>query len=318
MHNRTPPLPALRSFAAFARLGSIRAAADELSLTQGAIAHQIRALEDLLEVPLVERRGRRLLLTEQGRVYGYRIRHALYDISHATALARHSIGSKTPAKLIRLSVLPSFATGWLIPRLPGLYRDHPEIRFTMEGSMAYTDVNSGTVDCAVRFGHGNWPEVAVRPLMPDRLLLVASPALLGGRSIDNIGQALRFPMLHSTENWASWASLFHASAASFNPPQNRIEFSDSTHLLEAARCGLGLALTRRSIADHLLQRGELIKVLNHEPEHTSRYHALTPKSATSHPQLEIFLGWLERECRKFSDTHALGSGAGYQTLRETG
>ena len=84
MNARIPPLPALRAFAAFIRLGSVQAAAEELSLTPGAVGHQIRALEEVLQLPLLERQGRRMILTEQGRLYGYQIRQALDDIASAT------------------------------------------------------------------------------------------------------------------------------------------------------------------------------------------------------------------------------------------
>jgi LysR family glycine cleavage system transcriptional activator len=168
MTARTPPLPALRAFAALVRLGSIGAAAEELSLTQGAVGHQIRALEGFLDIQLVERSGRRLSLTEEGRAYGYQVRQALADIADATErLKRRQRPRET--QLLRVSVLPSFAHGWLLARLAGFCRLHPHVRLTFHGSMAYVDLNEGKVDCAIRFGHGQWPDVVTRPLMNDRL-----------------------------------------------------------------------------------------------------------------------------------------------------
>jgi LysR family glycine cleavage system transcriptional activator len=299
MISRTPPLPALRSFAALVRLGTISAAADALNLTPGAIAHQIRALETFLEVALVQRNGRRLVLTEQGRIYGYQVRQALDDIADATENTKRQSRSKGANQLIRLSVLPSFAQGWLIPRLPEFWRLYPQIRLVFHGSMEYVDLNNGTFDCAIRFGHGNWSDAVIRPLMSDNLLLVASPKLLGERPPEKLEQILRLPLLHSIENWSAWTSSIQTPQATLQRPQTQMEFTDSTHLLEAARVGLGVALTRRSIADNLMQRGELVKAFGHECAHSSNYYALLPSTSETSEALHQFLGWLQVECARF-------------------
>lgn len=299
MNPRTPPLPALRAFAALVRLGSVNAAAEELNLTPGAVGHQIRALEDLLEVELVSRSGRQLALTEQGRMYGYQVRQALQDLAHATERVRTPSRSAQKEQVVRVAVLPSFAQGWLLPRLPRFAKLHPELRLVLHGSMAYEDLGTGQVDCAIRFGHGQWPDAAVRPLMPDRLLLVASPKLLGQRKPRTLAQVLRLPMLHSVESWASWLSSMDPPPVSLQRPAARMEFTDSTHLLEAVRLGLGVALTRRSIADHLLERGELVQAHPHECAHTSSYYALVPQSARPRTAVEQFLGWVQAECHRY-------------------
>jgi len=226
MISRTPPLPALRSFAALVRLGTISAAADALNLTPGAIAHQIRALETFLEVALVQRNGRRLVLTEQGRIYGYQVRQALDDIADATENTKRQSRSKGANQVIRLSVLPSFAQGWLIPRLPEFWRLYPQIRLVFHGSMEYVDLNNGTFDCAIRFGHGNWSDAVIRPLMSDNLLLVASPKLLGERPPEKLEQILRLPLLHSIENWSAWTSSIQTPQATLQRPQTQMEFTD--------------------------------------------------------------------------------------------
>lgn len=299
MTQRTPPLPALRAFAALVRLGSINAAAEELKLTPGAVGHQIRALEELLEVPLVDRSGRQLALTEQGRTYGYQVRQALQDLLEATERVRTPPRSARAPQVVRVSVLPSFAQGWLLPRLPRFARRHPQLRLVLHGTMDYADLGAGQVDCAIRFGHGHWPDAVVQPLMPDRLLLVAAPQLLGARPPQTLAQVLRLPMLHSVESWAGWLSSMEPPPVNLQRPAARMEFTDSTHLLEAARLGLGAALTRRSIVDHLLSRGELVPAHPHECAHTSSYYALVPQGGTPNPAVEQFLGWVRDECLRF-------------------
>ncbi len=301
MPHRTPPLPALKAFAALVRLGSISAAADELCLTQGAISHQIRALEATLDVQLVERQKRRVILTEEGRIYGYQVRQALEDIADATENIRRLPLVPVSEQIVRVAVLPSFVQGWLLPRLPAFCKLYPNVRLVFQGSMAYVDVNSGQVDCAIRFGHGRWPEVSIRALMGDSLLLVAAPKLLGKRPPSTLQQLMKLPILHSSENWAAWLASMGDSRRDFQRPKSRMEFTDSTHLLQAVRLGLGVALTRRSIADHLLQQGEIVKALDHECTHASSYSALLPPTAVRNPAVEKWLGWLQLECARYAN-----------------
>lgn len=299
MTGRAPPLPALRAFAAWVRLGSVTAAAEELSLTAGAVSHQIRALEDFLEVPLIERKGRRWSLTETGRIYGYQVRQALQDIVDVTERVR---GPTRHAELqaLRVAVLPSFAQGWLLPRLHDFSRWHPQVRLHLHGSMDWADLGEGRVDCALRFGHGHWPEAEVRHLMGDHLMLVAAPSLLGREPPQSLQTLLSLPFLHASENWSSWLSGLAREHGHLQRPESLMEFTDSTHLLEAARLGLGVALTRRSIADSLLQRRELVQAHPHTCAHTSGYYFLRSPLASGHAACGLFQDWLEGVCSRYT------------------
>ncbi len=297
---RTPPLSALRAFSAFVQSGSIALAAEELSLTQGAVAHQIRALENFLEIELVQKTGRSLALTDAGRHYGYQVRQALHDLSEATLhTQRKAFSTREDARAVRVSVLPSFAHGWLLPRLPSFFRAFPRVRLSLHCAMQYVDVNKGDVDCAIRFGHGQWASTNAKFLMPDSLLLVASPELLsehGGMDLDRL---LRLPYLHSSENLARWLATLNEMPTAIERPTTAIEFNDSTQLLEAVRLGLGVGLTRWSIADHLLQSGALVKAHHHECKHTSSYYALLPAGVRMHKAAYQFVSWLEAECNRW-------------------
>lgn len=300
MTSTTPPLTALRAFAAFVRLGSIASAAESLNLTQGAIAHQIRALEGHVNVPLVERTGRQLGLTAQGRTYGYQVRNALEEIAVASEnLHRNSKISHADA-VLRISVLPSFAHGWLLRRLPGFRLAHPNIRLQLDGTMEYADLSSGRIDCAIRFGHGSWPDVVAQPLMQDTLLLVAAPALLLGSQLNTLADVVRLPMLYSTESWSTWVANMPEPDSIPLQPKAHLEFTESSHLVEAARLGLGVALTRRSVADNLLQRDELVKAYGHECMHPSMYYIVLPTVTRVSKPLAQFVAWLKAECDQFT------------------
>jgi len=171
--------------------------------------------------------------------------------------------------------------------------------------MDYVDLNAGHVDCAIRFGHGHWAEASVRPLLSDSLVLVAAPQLLDPRQLPPLQSIMKLPLLHSVESWAAWTQSIPQVNPQWQRPAARMEFTDSTHLLEAAKLGLGVALTRRTIADHLLSRGELIQAHPHECQHASHYYALLPKLTPVKPSTEHFLSWLQVECQRFAQQHAI-------------
>ena len=300
MASTTPPLAALRSFASFVRLGSIAAAAEATNLTPGAIAHQIRALESHLTIALVDRTGRQLVLTPQGRAYGYKVRNALDEIAMASGVLQRPSTSKSAEAVVRVSALPSFANGWLLPRIAGFFRACPNVRLVIDGTMEYADLNGGVADCAIRFGQGAWPDTVVEPLMQDSLILVAAPTFLGETRLTNLSEVVGLPLLTSTESWTAWVADIAEPDSSHRHPSSLMEFTDSTHLVEAARLGLGLALTRRSIADNLIQRHELVKAFDHEREHNSSYYLVYPKAGEVSQPLAQFVSWLKVECDLYS------------------
>jgi LysR family glycine cleavage system transcriptional activator len=291
-----PPLAALRVFAAFVRLGSVRAAAEALSLTDGAVTYQLHAIEAFAGTRLLVRRGRALQLTEEGRVYGYRIRQALDDIADATqALVRPGTGSANQRPL-RVALLPSFAHGWLLPRLAAFARECPDIALTLEAGVAMVDLEAARVDCAIRFGQGRWPGVVTSPLMGDRLLLVAAARHVAGGPQADLGRLRR---LHSSENWGAWAASAGVGGivgSVPDPAQMPWSFNDSSHQLEAARLGLGVALTRRSIADALLGQGQLVRAHPHEMDHPGAYYFLQPVARGRNSAVADFADWLQRTC----------------------
>lgn len=292
-----PPLPALRVFAAFVRHGQVRAVAEALNLTPGAVTYQLRALETHLGLRLLQKHGRSLQLSEDGRAYGYRIRQALDDIAAATREVGHpkARGRGVRQRTLRIALLPSFAQGWLLPRLADFARLCPDVRLSLEASVGLTGLSARRIDCAIRFGHGQWQDGTVTPLMGDRSILVASPALLS-----DPGQSLkRMRRLDSSENWGAWAS---SAGIEFAEDGNGMlwTFNDTTQQLEAARLGLGIALTRRSVADAALQTGLLVSAHAYAPPHTSAYYLLRPSGRTQDGALRDFVEWLSSACSRYA------------------
>lgn len=295
-----PPLAALRVFAAFVRLGSVRATAEALNLTDGAVTYQLHAIETFLGMRLLVRQGRHLQLTEDGRAYGYRVRQALDDITDAThELVRPQAGPARQRPL-RVALLPSFAQGWLLPRLAAFARAHPDIDLMLEAGVATVDLEAARVDCAIRFGLGRWPGVVSSPLMGDRLLLVRSAGPAGAESSGEPDDGLgRLRRLHSSENWGAWAASAGLTEA-VGSEQTSWNFNDSSHQLEAARLGLGVALTRRSIAEVLLRQGQLVKAHPHEMAHPSAYYLLRPAGRPCAGAVADFADWLQQACAAYA------------------
>lgn len=294
-----PPLAALRVFAAFVRLGSVRAAAEALNLTDGAVTYQLHAIETFLGTRLLVRQGRRLQLTEDGRAYGYRVRQALDDITDATLELVRPESSPARQRPLRVALLPSFAQGWLLPRLAAFACEHPDIDLTLEAGVATVDLEAARVDCAIRFGLGRWPGVVTSPLMSDRLLLVRSAGPGGGEPGGPDDGLDRLRRLHSSENWGAWAASAGLTEV-VGREQTSWTFNDSSHQLEAARLGLGVALTRRSIAEVLLRQGQLVKAHPHEMAHPCAYYLLRPAARPCAGAVADFADWLQRACAAYA------------------
>lgn len=299
MNQKTPPLTALKAFASVSRLGSVAKAAEELSLTAGAVTHQVRSLEAFLGVALVSRTGRQLQLTPEGRAYGYQIRKALEDIADATTHAMLRPPKKYVDEVLRISTVPSFIQGWLLHRLPSFRIQYPHIRVFLHASMDYVDLNKGYVDCAIRFGHIQRLHVQTHHLMNDELVLVASPKLLINLKNPDLATLLTLPILESNENWSSWM-LNMQDATLHERPKAIMKFTDSTHLIEAAKLGMGVALTRRSIADACISRGELVFAHPHRSQHASSYHFVTASDPSLNANVQYFKSWLSAQCLSFT------------------
>lgn len=294
---KLPPLAALRAFEALARLGKVNLAATELHVTHSAVSHQIRSLEEYLGINLTERNGRGVTLTEEGRVYAYQIRQSLGEIAGVTEKFLY----RTRHPQLSLSVLPSFGMFWLLPRLQGFLDAHPGLRLKLVASMELSSFEGEIIDAAIRFGHGKWPDVHCEPLMSDSLIVVAAPQFNHGRLPTDAASVLEHPLLHASESWSTWLT---AGGVEQTRPPAALEFTDSTLMLEAARLGYGVALTRRSIAHAMIQRGQLVRLTDVEPVHASRYFMLWPTHSRRSAQLASLLTWLRQQIIEYQDSIA--------------
>lgn len=294
---RLPSLDSLRAFEAAARHLSFTKAGDELHVTQSALSHRIKALEDELQVELFRRVTRALELTRDGEMLAQGVRRGLSEIARAVAALDHERASGP----LRVSVLPSLAGRWLIPRLKRFRRLYPDVDVRIIADAHLVDLRAGAADMAVRFGRGPYPGLHDVRLMSDAVFPVCSPRLLTEIGpIDEPREITRFPLLHDapTENdasgssWASW--LAHVGATDVNCADG-LRFDDATLTLEAAANGLGLALARRSLVDHDLSSSRLVRVLPHEAPTVFSYHLLALPETMDNPNVALFCQWLLAE-----------------------
>jgi LysR family glycine cleavage system transcriptional activator len=283
-----PPLSALRPFEAAARLESFSRAAGELHLTHGAVSHQVRALEEFLGTPLFARHGKRVALTAQGRAFAERVRRALAEIAAAAADA----SATKHERRLGVSVLPSFASRWLMPRLVRFMEAHPGIEVSIDASVGLADFASGEIDVAIRFGRGPWPGLVCEHFLDDEYFPVASPKLakLVKRPEDLLRQRL---IREDRDYWASWFAAAHAPLA--EPMDKGPLFNDATYSLQAAARGEGVALARRSIVGEDLERGVLKRLFKLSVPSNERYWFVSPRETAQAPKVRAFREWVKAE-----------------------
>src|SRR5215210_5115102 len=213
MLRRLPPLNALKAFEAAARHESFTRAAEELCVTQGAVSHQVKALETELGLKLFTRERQRLIVTEQGREYLAVLRDALDRI----ALGTERLRQRQTSGALTVSTSPDFAAKWLVNRLGRFSEAHPEIDLRVSATMHHVDFAREDVDLAVRHGDGNWPGLEAVRLCAEQLFPVCAPKLVSGRNrITKAADLLKFPLLR-LEDWKNWSRWFEAAGVTAAP-----------------------------------------------------------------------------------------------------
>ena len=289
MAKRLPPLSALRPLEAAARLESFSRAADELHLTHGAVSRQVRALEEHLGAALFTRHGKRVALTPTGRVFAERIRAALEEIARA---ADEAGGSKRDNRLT-VSVLPSFASRWLMPRLIRFMDAHPKIEVNVIASTAHANFAAEEVDVAIRFGRGPWPPLSCEHFLDDEYFPVASPRIRRGRLPKEPKDLADFRMIREDRDY--WQEWLRAARVDLEVPPTGPLFNDSTYSLQAAARGEGIALARRSIVAEDLERGTLVKLFDVSVPSRESYWFVSPKALAETPRVKAFRDWVKAE-----------------------
>jgi len=298
MTARLPSLNGLRAFEAAARHLSFTRAASELNVTQTAISHQIRRLEQELGVRLFLRRNRALQLTAEARDYLPGIRAAFNDLR----LATDRLTRRGHDNVLTVSTLASFAAKWLLPRLSDFQDSHPAIDVRITTSTALIDFRDGRglqgdghVDAGIRYGRGHWPGVRADWLMADELFPVCSPALLTGKHPLRRPEDLRDHVLLHTSNtgsddWRQW--LTAAGLPTDISTQRGVTFDMIFMTVQAAIDGNGVAMGRTTYVRDDIAKGRLVVPFTITLPADAGFYLVSPDGSADPPKLAAFRAWL--------------------------
>jgi LysR family glycine cleavage system transcriptional activator len=286
------PLHALPGFIAAARLGNLSRAAASLHLTVSALSHQMRGLEDQLHRKLFERTRRGLALTDAGEQLFQAVAPA-YDMLE---LALRPERARSEQSLV-LSVMPSVASSWLLPRLATFVAAHPEIELSLQSTTDLVDFDREAVDAAMRFGAGAWPGVRSERLFDEWVVPVASPALLARFPDADRRELSELPLLRDPgDRWREWFARFGGT-----PPRRYVASFDNTETLQRAAVeGMGVALGRYTMARVLIDRGRLVALSSERLPADYAHYLVYPPRSERHPALLAFRTWLLEAAARYA------------------
>ncbi len=291
MARRLPPLNALRAFEAAARHLSFTRAAEELNVTQAAISHQVKGLEERLGIIFFRRLNRALLLTDAGQAYLPAVRDAFDRLAEATGRLK----ALDRAGVLTVSVLPSFAAKWLVPRLGRFSQAHRDIDIHIAPSDHLTDFAREDVDVAIRYGKGEWPGLRADRLLTEEFFPVCSPDILKGRHRLRTPAGLRHHTLLHGDMRIDWRMWLMAAGVEGVDETRGPTFTDSSMVIQAAVEGQGVALGRSALAAADLAAGRLVKPFDISLPATVAYYVVCPAATAEYPKIAAFRDWVIAE-----------------------
>lgn len=284
---------ALRSFEAAARHLSFTRAAAELSVTQTAISHQIKALEEHLGLPLFRRLNRALLLTEEGQTLFPAVRDALDGLADVAARLR----ARETAGTLTVSTLPSFAVKWLVPRMSHFQDRNPGIDLRISAKEHLVDFARDGIDISIRFGAGTWPGVRAEWLADEAITPVCSPAL--SSELQQPGDLAHATLLHEEmlplQDFPGWETWLSAVGVGGIDPTRGPRFSHTHLMLQAAMDGRGVALGLLLIAADDLVAGRLVEPFSFRLPTGFSYYLVYPPATADRPKIRSFREWIVEE-----------------------
>jgi len=286
-----PSLNAVRIFESAARHLNFSRAADELSVTQGAVSRQIKVLEEQLGLPLFERAGPKLSLTSAGEYYQGKVSEALTLLRRGTAELRQT----TASPRLTVSVLPTFATKLLVPRIGDFERRNPQVSLRLAASYKLIDFATELdIDVAIRLGRGNWPGVHATRLTASHVFPVCNPSV--ARKLRQPLDILRQRRLVDNSIYDEWGRWFKAVGANDEPGDTR-QIDDDNMLLQAAIEGHGVMLARAIIAQDDLDAGRLVRPFDVSVLSSFQYYFVCLPERLEEPDMQAFYVWIRQALR---------------------
>jgi LysR family glycine cleavage system transcriptional activator len=293
MTARLPSLNGLRAFEAAARHLSFTQAASELNVTQTAISHQIRRLEDELGVRLFMRSKDGLTLTDEGSAYFPGVRSAFLELRHSTERLQEANNQS----VLTISTLVSVASKWLLPRLPSFREAHPEIDVRISALTRLVDFRKVGIDAAIRYGKGEWPGLRADWLMSDEVFPVCSPRLLtGDKPLKTPADLVHHPLLQvsglTANDWNDW--LHAAGQPPLTTKGPRLTFDLAMMAVQTAIDGQGVCIGRSTYVDDDLRAGRLVAPFDLRLKSDSGFYFVTPHENANSKKVVAFRQWLSQ------------------------
>ncbi|MGO2154852.1 MAG: LysR substrate-binding domain-containing protein [Serratia proteamaculans] len=294
MKRKLPPLGALRAFDAVARLQSFKLAAEEIGVSPTAISHQIRLLESLLEVSVFERTPRKVELTADGKV----LQQATAQAFALLQAAAEKIGERQRPRVLTLTATTAMIAHWLVPRLPALMRQFPNIDLRLHADDGIVDLRSRQIDVALRYGAEPGAQLTPRLLYQDSFVLVASPQL----TLKTPEDLLQATLIHTdgrrvpqpAPDWYRWRREFGPATLQIDAGPR---FTDEAHAIQAAIAGQGVAIVSQLMAQHALNTRLLVAPFNMALPGAAHYFVSNPDG--QHPQTVAQLAdWVAAEMKR--------------------
>ena len=300
---RAEPLPSLNALLAFevaARHSSFTRAAAELGVTQTAISHQVRALENELGTSLFRRSPQRISLTPEGQAWASELSVVFARLRDANQRLR---GPRSSTRdVVSVSIIPSFGSRWLVPRLGRFLLEHRDVEVRISASERLVDFSMEPVDLGVRYGSGRYPGLVTTKLADDALVVVAAPALAAQRTHWQPADLARETLLQDDfpEAWPRW---FKARGRSLPSSARQTQLTDSAMLVEAALRAQGVALARWSLAADELMLGRLVLLFPRvAPLATGlAYYVVTPRENLRRRAVVAFRDWIIAEAHSLRE-----------------
>jgi LysR family transcriptional regulator, glycine cleavage system transcriptional activator len=301
--DRLPPLAALRVFETCARHESFKAAAEELFVTPGAVSQQIRLLEEHIGTELFVRDSRRVIMTDTAKAAANSLREGFEKLFEANRIMRQGLKKGR----VTVSVAPSFASKWLMPRLYGFNMAHPDIDVWVSSDMAMVDFAVSDVDLAIRYGPGSYAPLAEEMLLSESVVIVCAPALFEKAPIKRYADLAHHRLLHDLSaetdpSFPDWAMWLKARGVDGVDSSRGARFNQTHLVIEQAVAGRGIALTKARLAAGDISSGRLqILFEEHEKPLPSAYHLVWPANRPVTKAMQFFMDWLRVQAEQSFD-----------------
>lgn len=294
MNKKLPPLNALKAFESAARHLNFTKAAEDLFVTQAAVSHQIKLLEDFLGISLFHRRNRLLELTELGSQYFYEVQPLLAQI----ALATDKVRQQSSRQILTISVPQTFGMHWLVPRLADFQEKYPDIEVRIKG----VDQDEGSlgkeIDVAIYYGTGDWADLKSIRLTESRIVILASPEYLARNRIQSAQDLVDKNLLHSSTH-NKWKKMVeHLNMKDQIDAETGSIFSHTFMVLQAAMHQQGVAIANQILAQHEIDKGTLIEPFPTTLFDEKSFYVVCPLPSDQSTKVQYFVEWIQQKMKE--------------------